>query len=53
MFLVVDDVSVDSETFVVTSLISRFAGLTRFFGGAYRGRVCVSTFIEVSICSYL
>jgi len=39
MLLVVDDISIDSETYVVTSSISfrGFAGLV--FEGAHRGRV--------------
>ena len=48
---VVGDVPVDSKTRVVTSSISRIAGPTQFFGGAHRGRVCVHTFIEVSVRS--
>jgi len=53
MLLMVSDVPVDSETPVVNSSISRFAGPTRFFGGAQRDRVCVCTFIEVSVHSCL
>jgi len=48
---VVGDVPVDSKASVVTSSISRFAGPTRFFGGAHRGRVCVCVFIELSVRS--
>ena len=44
MFSVVGDVPVDNETSVVTSSISIFAGLTRFFGCAHRGRMCVSVY---------
>jgi hypothetical protein len=46
---VVDDVPVDNEAAVVTSSISRFAGPTRFFRDAHRGRVYVRVFIEVSM----
>jgi len=42
MLLVVGDVSVDSETSVVTSLFPRFIDPTLFFEGTYRGRyACV------------
>jgi hypothetical protein len=60
IFLVVGDVPVDSKAFVVTSSISRFAGPTQLFGGAYRDRVCVHAFIggectlvfvSVSVCN--
>jgi hypothetical protein len=43
---VVDDVSVDSEPPMVTSLISRFVGLTQFFAAAHKGRVYEHAFIE-------
>jgi len=33
---VADDVSLDNETSMVTSSISRFVGSTQFFEGAYR-----------------
>jgi len=33
---VADDVSLDNETSMVTSSISRFVGSTQFFKGAYR-----------------
>ena len=42
-----------SALFVVTSSILKFAGLTQFFGGAYRGRVFVRAFIGVSGRSYM
>ena len=48
---VVGDVPVDNEAPVVTSSVSRFAGLTQFFGGAHRGRVCMRAFIGVSVRS--
>jgi len=32
---------------VVTLLISRFNGPTRFFGGAHRGIVCVHVFVAL------
>jgi hypothetical protein len=47
-FLVVESAypgPVDSETFVVTLSISRFAGPIQFFGGAHRGMVCVRAFV--------
>ena len=44
MLSVVGDILVDSETSVVTSSISRCAGI--IFGGAHRSRVCVRVFIE-------
>jgi hypothetical protein len=43
------DVSVDSEEPVVTSAISRFDPSAQSSGGAHRGRVCMCTFIEVSV----
>jgi hypothetical protein len=49
MLLVVGDVSVDSKASVLTSLISRFADLIWFFRDAHRSRVCVHTFIVMSI----
>jgi hypothetical protein len=49
IFLVEGDVPVDSETHVVTSSISRFAGLTQFFGGAHKSRIYVRAFIGVSV----
>jgi hypothetical protein len=45
---VVDDVSIDSEATVVTSLILRFADPTQFFGGANKGRMCGRAFIGAS-----
>lgn len=39
--------SVDNEAHVVTLLISRFNGPTRFFGGAHRGIVCVHVFVAL------
>jgi len=53
MLSVVCDVPIDSEAFVMTSLISRFANPTQVFGGAHRGRVCVRAFIGVSVHSSL
>ena len=49
------DVPVDSEVPVVTSSISRLDPLapTQSLGGAHRGRMCVRTFIEVSVCTYM
>ena len=49
----VGDVLVDSETSVVTSSISRSAGLSRFFEGVHKGRMCMHAFIEVSVHLYL
>jgi hypothetical protein len=46
---VVGDVPVNNETFMATLLILRFAGPTQFFGGAHKGRMCV-TFVYVSVC---
>jgi hypothetical protein len=46
---VVDNVSLDIEAPVVTSLILRFAGLTWFFEDAHRSRVCVRVFLRVSV----
>jgi len=51
--LVIDDMSLDNETSVVTSSISRFTGPTRFFECAHRGRVCMHVFIGVSVRSCL
>jgi hypothetical protein len=48
---VVGDVPVDSEASVVISSISRLAGPTHFFEGAYKGRVCVRAFVGVSVRS--
>ena len=44
----VSDVPVDNETPVVTSGIFRSAG-AQSFRCAYRGRVCVRVFIDVSV----
>jgi hypothetical protein len=46
---VVPDELVDSETPIVTLLISRFVGLTQSLQGAHKGRMCVRSFIEVSM----
>jgi hypothetical protein len=51
VFLLFYNVPVDSEAPVVTSLISRFASSTQFFGGARRDRVYVRAFIRVSVRS--
>ena len=53
MILVVGGVPIKNEALVMTWSISSFAGLTRFFGGARRGRVWVRTFISVSVHSYI
>jgi hypothetical protein len=50
---VVSDVPVNSETFMVTSSISRFAGPTQFFEGAPRVRVRVRAFIGVGVCAHV
>jgi hypothetical protein len=47
------DVSVDSEASVMTSSISRPDPLDQICRDAHRGRVCVRTFIGVSICACL
>ena len=41
---------VDNEAHVVTSSISRFANTTWFFKDTYRGKVCIYTFVYVSVC---
>jgi hypothetical protein len=41
MFLVVGDVSFDSEMSVVTLSFLRFVGPTRFFRGTHRSRICM------------
>jgi len=51
MLSVVSDMPLDNEASVVTLLISRLAGSTRFFGCTHRGRVCVRAFIDVSVRS--
>lgn len=48
MLSIVGDMLVYSETPMVTSSISRFTGLTRLFGRANRGRLCVRVFIWMS-----
>jgi hypothetical protein len=53
MLSMVGDVPIDNEASVVTSSTSRFAGLTWFFGGAHRDRVCVRSFAEMSVYSCL
>ena len=50
--MVIKVLLVDSKTPIVTSSISRFAGLTQFFGGTRRDRVYVRAFIYVSVCVY-
>jgi hypothetical protein len=42
------DVSVDSETFLVTDFMNLKIKLTQSFRVAYRGRVCIRVFIDVS-----
>jgi hypothetical protein len=49
-FLVGGDIPVNNETSMVTSSISRLSPPTQSFGGGHRDRVCVRTFIEVSVC---
>lgn len=51
MLSVVGIVPIDNEAPVVTLSISRFAGPTRFFEGAHRGRVCMCAFLGVSVLS--
>jgi hypothetical protein len=43
------DVPVDSEASIVTSSISRPGPLAQSFEGSHRDRVCVRTFIEMSV----
>ena len=47
----VADELVDSETPIVTLLISRFVGLAQSLRGAHRGRMRVHAFIGVSMCA--
>jgi hypothetical protein len=48
IFLVRDDVSVDSETLLVTDFVNLKIKPTQSFKGAHSDRVCVHIFIEVS-----
>jgi hypothetical protein len=48
IFSVGDDVSVDSETFLMTDFINLKIRLAQSFVCAYRGRVCVRVFIGIS-----
>jgi hypothetical protein len=43
-----DDVSVDSETFLVTHFVNLKIKSAQSFGGVHRYRVCVRVFIGVS-----
>jgi hypothetical protein len=45
------DVLIDSEAFLVTDFVNLKIKLTQSFRCAYRGRVCVRVFIEVSACT--
>jgi hypothetical protein len=53
-----DNVPIDSETFLVINFVNLNIKLAQYFKGAYKGRVCVHIFIEVSahicisICVY-
>jgi hypothetical protein len=46
---VVGDVSVDSETFLMTDFVNLKIKPTQSFGCAHKDRVCVYMFIEVSV----
>jgi hypothetical protein len=43
------DVSVDSQTFLVTDFVNLKIKSAQFFRGAHRGRVCMCVFIVVSV----
>jgi hypothetical protein len=45
IFLVRDDVSVDSETLLVTDFVNLKIMPAQSFGDAHRGRMCVRVFI--------
>jgi hypothetical protein len=47
------DVSVDSETLLLTDFVNLKIKSTQFFKGAPRGRMCVRIFIEVSAHTYM
>jgi hypothetical protein len=49
----VGDVLVDSETSVATSSISRSAGLSRFFEGVHKGRICMHACIHRGECALI
>jgi hypothetical protein len=40
-----DDVSVDSETFLVTDFVNLKIKLAQFFRGVHKNKVCISIFI--------
>jgi hypothetical protein len=43
------DVSVDSQTFLVTDFVNLKIKSAQFFRGVHRGRVCMCMFIVVSV----
>jgi hypothetical protein len=48
-----DDVSVDSESLLMTDFVDLKIKLTQFFRGVHRGKVCVCAFIDVSAHTYM
>jgi hypothetical protein len=50
IFLVVNDISVDSEMFLVTGFINIKIKSTQSFRDADRGRMYMYVFIEISTC---
>jgi hypothetical protein len=53
IFLVGDDVSVDSELLLVTNFVNLKIKLTQSFKDAHRDRVCVRVYIRVSAHIYI
>jgi hypothetical protein len=45
-----DDVTIDSETFLVTDFMNLKINLTQSFKDDHKGRMCVRVFIGVSDC---
>jgi hypothetical protein len=53
IFLVGGDVSVNSETFLITDFINLKIKSAQSFRGAYRDRVCIHIFIEINTHIYI
>jgi hypothetical protein len=48
-----DNVPIDSESFLVTDFVNLKIKSAQCFGGAYRDRMCVRIFIEMSDHTYM
>jgi hypothetical protein len=50
ILLVGGDISVDSETLLVTDFVNLKIKPTQFFKGVYRDRLCMNVFIKMICC---